>query len=309
MLGAMSDTEPTAQQPAPATASDACPGAAPAPAGHGCGTASSGSGRWRGRAGRGGPGRPGRLRHPRGDRRRRPGRPDGPVRARGAGFQGGPGGPGGPGRQGPGGCPGQRSRPARSRRQAPQAAALAVARPGLPTYSLPLRPTELGPPRQTGVERRSVTGTLGCGVGIWAALRDDGFTAYVAGRRAHLFRTAYLLCGDPHRAEDIVQTALAKLYVAWPRASRADSVDAYVRRVIINSHLDERRRPWRRESPTEDERLDRAAPAGSLPRTPTRCGPRCASSGRSSAAWSCSATTGACPSRRRPPTSASAPAP
>ena len=50
-----------------------------------------------------------------------------------------------------------------------------------------------------------------------------------------------------------MQTALAKLYVAWPRASRADSVDAYVRRVIVNSHLDETRRPWRRESPTEDE--------------------------------------------------------
>ena len=62
-----------------------------------------------------------------------------------------------------------------------------------------------------------------------------------------------------------MQTALAKLYVAWPRASRADSVDAYVRRVIINSHLDERRRPWRRESPTEVERLDRAAPAGIAP--------------------------------------------
>lgn len=92
--------------------------------------------------------------------------------------------------------------------------------------------------------------------------RDDGFTAYVAGRRAHLFRAAYLLCGDPHRAEDIVQTALAKLYVAWPRASRADSIDAYVRRIIINSHLDEHRRPWRRESPVEEDRLDRAAPTG-----------------------------------------------
>jgi RNA polymerase sigma-70 factor (sigma-E family) len=95
--------------------------------------------------------------------------------------------------------------------------------------------------------------------------RDDGFTAYVAGRRAHLYRTAYLLCGDAHRAEDIVQNALAKLYVAWPRASKADSVDAYVRRVIVNSHLDERRRPWRRESPTEDDRLDRAAPTGVTP--------------------------------------------
>ncbi|HEY7719688.1 MAG TPA: SigE family RNA polymerase sigma factor [Pedococcus sp.] len=92
--------------------------------------------------------------------------------------------------------------------------------------------------------------------------RDRDFGEYVAERRPHLYRTAYLLCGDPHRAEDIVQTALAKLYVAWPRASRADSVDAYVRRVIINSHVDEGRRPWRRESPTEDERLDRAAPVG-----------------------------------------------
>jgi RNA polymerase sigma-70 factor (sigma-E family) len=92
--------------------------------------------------------------------------------------------------------------------------------------------------------------------------RDDGFTAYVAGRRSHLYRTAYLLCGDPHRAEDIVQTALAKLYVAWPRASRADSVDAYARRVIINSHLDEHRRPWRREAPVEQHRLEGAAPVG-----------------------------------------------
>jgi RNA polymerase sigma-70 factor (sigma-E family) len=95
--------------------------------------------------------------------------------------------------------------------------------------------------------------------------RDDGFTAYVAGRRAHLFRTAYLLCGDPHRAEDIVQNALAKLYVAWPRASRADSIDAYVRRVIINSHLDEWRRPWRRESPTDHERLDGPTRTGVTP--------------------------------------------
>jgi DNA-directed RNA polymerase specialized sigma24 family protein len=70
------------------------------------------------------------------------------------------------------------------------------------------------------------------------AARDDGFTAYVAERRAHLYRTAYLLCGDPHRAEDIVQTALAKLYAAWGRASRMDSVDAYARRVVVNSHLD-----------------------------------------------------------------------
>lgn len=81
--------------------------------------------------------------------------------------------------------------------------------------------------------------------------RDRSFGEYVAARRAHLYRTAYLLCGDPHRAEDIVQLALTKLYVAWPRVSRLDSVDAYVRRIVVNAHIDETRRPWRRERPVE----------------------------------------------------------
>ena len=83
--------------------------------------------------------------------------------------------------------------------------------------------------------------------------RDRSFGEYVAGRRAHLYRTAYLLCGDPHRAEDIVQLALTKLYAAWPRASRLESVDAYVRRIVVNAHIDETRRPWRRERPVEPD--------------------------------------------------------
>jgi RNA polymerase sigma-70 factor (sigma-E family) len=82
--------------------------------------------------------------------------------------------------------------------------------------------------------------------------RDAEFTAYVAQRRQHLYRAAYLLCGDPQRAEDIVQTALMKLYSAWNRARRADSVEAYVRRIIVNSHLDETRRSWRRERTGHD---------------------------------------------------------
>jgi RNA polymerase sigma-70 factor (sigma-E family) len=76
---------------------------------------------------------------------------------------------------------------------------------------------------------------------------DEEFTSYVTQRRLQLFRTACLLCGDPHQAEDIVQDALARLYAAWPRASRADNIDAYARRTIINSHLNQVRRPWRRE--------------------------------------------------------------
>ncbi|MFC5728673.1 MULTISPECIES: SigE family RNA polymerase sigma factor [Nocardioides] len=80
------------------------------------------------------------------------------------------------------------------------------------------------------------------------ATRDVAFAAYVVQRRPQLYRAAWLLCGDAHRAEDVVQSALTKLYVAWARVERADSVDAYVRRAIVNAHLDETRRPWRRET-------------------------------------------------------------
>ena len=60
---------------------------------------------------------------------------------------------------------------------------------------------------------------------------EAAFTSYVATRRTQLFRTACLLCGDPHRAEDIVQDALAQLYGAWDRVSRMDNIDGYVRRL------------------------------------------------------------------------------
>lgn len=52
------------------------------------------------------------------------------------------------------------------------------------------------------------------------SVREVEFTEYVAARRAQLRRTAYLLCGDSHRAEDLVQVALVRLYGAWPRLRR-----------------------------------------------------------------------------------------
>jgi RNA polymerase sigma-70 factor (sigma-E family) len=92
--------------------------------------------------------------------------------------------------------------------------------------------------------------------------RDHPFVEYVAARRAKLYRTAYLICGDAHRADDLVQIALAKAYVAWPRLEQAGNVDAYVRRILVNAHVDETRRSWRRERPGLDE-IDEAAPAPS----------------------------------------------
>jgi RNA polymerase sigma-70 factor (sigma-E family) len=68
------------------------------------------------------------------------------------------------------------------------------------------------------------------------------FAEYAAARQHHLQRTAFLLCGDPVSAQDLAQEALTNLCRAWPRARRADSVDAYARRTLINVYLSHRRR-------------------------------------------------------------------
>ena len=77
----------------------------------------------------------------------------------------------------------------------------------------------------------------------------SGFTEYVEARRALMHRTAWVLTGDHHHAEDVVQQVLAKLYVAWPRVQRMEGVDGYVRRMLVNANLDRVRR--RREDPLD----------------------------------------------------------
>jgi RNA polymerase sigma-70 factor (sigma-E family) len=74
-----------------------------------------------------------------------------------------------------------------------------------------------------------------------------GYREYVGGRLDQLRRTAYLLCGDWHTADDLVSTALVKLFKHWGRVSAMENIDAYARRVLLRAWLDERRRPWRRE--------------------------------------------------------------
>jgi RNA polymerase sigma-70 factor (sigma-E family) len=78
------------------------------------------------------------------------------------------------------------------------------------------------------------------------AEQEREYVAYVGARLLELRRTAYRLCGDWHRAEDLVQTALILLYRHWRRASAADSLDAYVRRILVNAYLDDRQRWWTR---------------------------------------------------------------
>lgn len=97
------------------------------------------------------------------------------------------------------------------------------------------------------------------------AQREAEFSDYVSRRRTHLYRTAWLICGDSHLAEDLVQQTLTKLYVSWHRIREEGAADAYARRILVNTHLDEVRRPFRRrELSTADEQLDRAAP-GAVP--------------------------------------------
>ncbi|MET9628206.1 SigE family RNA polymerase sigma factor [Lentzea sp. NPDC006480] len=81
--------------------------------------------------------------------------------------------------------------------------------------------------------------------------RDREFGEFVDARALVMRRTAYLLCGDWHRAEDIVQNALIKLYVAWSRVRR-DSVDAYARKVLVRTAIDEGRRGWFQRERTVD---------------------------------------------------------
>lgn len=79
------------------------------------------------------------------------------------------------------------------------------------------------------------------------AVRDDQFRAYVFARRGSLLRTATLLTsGNAHRAEDLVQTVLLRMYLSWTRI-RAETRDAYARKALVNAHLDEERRPYRRK--------------------------------------------------------------
>lgn len=73
--------------------------------------------------------------------------------------------------------------------------------------------------------------------------RTDQFVAYVSARRRFPRRTALLACGDWHLAENLVQTALVKLYRAWPRIRGEAAEDVYARRVIVRAFLDETRRP------------------------------------------------------------------
>ncbi|WP_086843445.1 SigE family RNA polymerase sigma factor [Amycolatopsis kentuckyensis] len=93
---------------------------------------------------------------------------------------------------------------------------------------------------------------------------DAGFTEYVTTRAGWLRKVAYLLCGDWHRADDLVQSAITRLYANWPRAARADNVDGYVRRTLVNTFLAEQRTSWWRRVDLRETDQDPPAPGGDV---------------------------------------------
>lgn len=73
-------------------------------------------------------------------------------------------------------------------------------------------------------------------------MRDESYVEFVTDRWGALYRTAYLLAGDPATAEDLLQNALLKAYVDWRRVAASDVPEAYLRTIIVNTFLSGRRR-------------------------------------------------------------------
>jgi RNA polymerase sigma-70 factor (sigma-E family) len=79
---------------------------------------------------------------------------------------------------------------------------------------------------------------------------EEAFAAFVAARWRPLLRTAYLLTGDEGKAEDLLQTALSRLWLVWSRV-KDDAPEAYVRKILANTSASWWRRRWHGERPTE----------------------------------------------------------
>ena len=87
------------------------------------------------------------------------------------------------------------------------------------------------------------------------------FVTFVAARQSALLRTAYLLTGNHHAAEDLLQSALTKTYLAWGRIDDVGAAEAYVRTTLTRTYVSWWRRKWHGEHPT-----------GELPEPPPSAG-------------------------------------
>lgn len=85
---------------------------------------------------------------------------------------------------------------------------------------------------------------VGSTIGQWRMdARDQDYADFVRARTPALLRSAYLLTGDQHLAEDLVQEALARTHRAWGRLDRAGNAEAYARKVMYHAQVSVWRRP------------------------------------------------------------------
>jgi RNA polymerase sigma-70 factor (sigma-E family) len=70
---------------------------------------------------------------------------------------------------------------------------------------------------------------------------DEEFAEFAETAFPQLRRTAFLLCGNWHTAEDLVQTTLARVFVSWRKIRRRDAARAYAARTLVNTYLAEKR--------------------------------------------------------------------
>ena len=92
------------------------------------------------------------------------------------------------------------------------------------------------------------------------AADEADYREFVVVRMEQMRRTAYLLSHDWHTADDLVATALHKLYLHWGRARQATNVDAYLHRMLVNTWIDVKRRPWSRREESTDTLPEQAVP-------------------------------------------------
>ncbi len=93
---------------------------------------------------------------------------------------------------------------------------------------------------------------------------DREYVEYVSAALDRLRRVAFLLCGDAHRADDIVQSALVAVYLRWKTIRTVGNIDGYVHRILVRRYIDETRKGWARVLLAWRDTGTAAAPAPSV---------------------------------------------
>jgi len=106
------------------------------------------------------------------------------------------------------------------------------------------------------------------------------YTEYVTARLPALRRLAYVLSGDPYRADDLVQQTITTLFVRWRKIRSVEHLDRYVRSMLVHAFIDERRLAWarvrlfreppERVAPVDDGLEDRSVLRAALAKVPRR---------------------------------------